>query len=249
MPGESALICASRWHWPVVPGAGFLPNGNCRCGRLDCSPPGAHPHDPGLLAATTDTRMVGWWWDRRPQAPVLLATGGAVCAISLPAASAMRAVTELDRRGRRTGPVLAADGRIAMLVAPYERPELGELLCALMTRGAAPGRRRRGSARGIPGEPGEPGERERPDEAAAEPPEPAGAAGGPPAGLRFHGPGGYLPLPPAPGHGTGPVHWLRPPRPRPVWLPRAADLLDVLVAADRTTPGTGTGTGTGTRLG
>ncbi|TFV32495.1 hypothetical protein E4K10_21085 [Streptomyces sp. T1317-0309] len=43
------------------------------------------PFDPGLLAATTDERMVRWWWGNRPSAPIVLATGGrAPCAVSLP---------------------------------------------------------------------------------------------------------------------------------------------------------------------
>ncbi len=57
----------------------------CSCPDPDCVVPGAHPYDPGLLAATTDERMVRWWWTARPDAPVVLATGGgAPCAVSLP---------------------------------------------------------------------------------------------------------------------------------------------------------------------
>jgi hypothetical protein len=93
--------------------------------------PGAHPFDPGLLAATTDERMVRWWWANRPTAPIVLATGGrAPCALSLPAVAAARALTELDRMGVRLGPVVATPTRWSLLVAPYDLERLGELLYA-----------------------------------------------------------------------------------------------------------------------
>jgi hypothetical protein len=93
--------------------------------------PGAHPFDPGLLAATTDARMVRWWWTNRPSAPVVLATGGkAPCAVSLPALAASRALALLDRRGMRLGPVIASPTRWALLVKPYSLEQLGELLYA-----------------------------------------------------------------------------------------------------------------------
>lgn len=93
--------------------------------------PGAHPFDPGLLAATTDERMVRWWWTNRPSAPIVLATGGsAPCAVSLPALAAARALDALDRNGMRLGPVVASPTRWAILVAPYSMEQLGELLYA-----------------------------------------------------------------------------------------------------------------------
>jgi hypothetical protein len=93
--------------------------------------PGAHPFDPGLLAATTDERMVRWWWTNRPSAPIVLATGGtAPCAVSLPAPAAARALDALARRGMRLGPVVATPARWAILVAPYSMEQLGELLYA-----------------------------------------------------------------------------------------------------------------------
>ncbi len=91
--------------------------------------PGAHPFDPGLLAATTDARMVRWWWTNRPEAPVVLATGGrAPCAVSLPAVAGARALAAFDRAGVRLGPVVATPTRWSLLVAPYSLEVLGELL-------------------------------------------------------------------------------------------------------------------------
>ncbi|MGP4000026.1 bifunctional DNA primase/polymerase [Streptomyces sp. 8N706] len=129
----AALTCATEWQWPVLPGVGFRPGGRgasrCGCPHPDCVVPGAHPFDPGLLAATTDARMVRWWWKNRPGAPIVLATGGrAPCAVSLPAVAGARALTELDRMGIRLGPVVATPTRWSILVAPYSLEVLGELL-------------------------------------------------------------------------------------------------------------------------
>ncbi|MFC8532925.1 bifunctional DNA primase/polymerase [Streptomyces sp. NPDC057249] len=132
---DAALTCATEWQWPVVPGAGLRGEGDrgrrCACPDPECPVPGAHPFDPGLLAATTDARMVRWWWTNRPTAPVLLATGGrAPCALSLPAPAGARALAALDRAGLRLGPVVATPTRWALLVAPYTLERLGELLYA-----------------------------------------------------------------------------------------------------------------------
>ncbi|WP_326598150.1 bifunctional DNA primase/polymerase [Streptomyces sp. NBC_01803] len=196
----AALTVARRWRWPVLPGAEMRADGRCGCPRTDCAVPGAHPLDPGLLAATTDVRMVSWWWTERPRAPIVMATGGrAPCALSLPAAVGPTALAELDRAGVRAGPVVAAPTRWLLLVEPYELPELGELLSV---RNEVP------------------------------------------SSLRFHGVGGYVPLPPS-RTGAGTVDWAREPQTerrggrRAVALPRAAELLDVLVEAGLSAPDQG----------
>lgn len=129
----AALTYATEWQWPVLPGAGLRPGigrvRECGCAHPDCATPGAHPFDPGLLAATTDARMVRWWWTNRPEAPIVLATGArAACAVSLPAVAGVRALTALERAGVRLGPVVATPTRWALLVAPYSLEVLGELL-------------------------------------------------------------------------------------------------------------------------
>ncbi|MGY6023794.1 bifunctional DNA primase/polymerase [Streptomyces spinosirectus] len=129
----AALTFATQWQWPVLPGATADPQARSRCGcpDADCTVPGAHPFDPGLLAATTDARMVRWWWTNRPAAPIVLATGGgAPCAVSLPALAAAHTLTALDRLGMRLGPVVASPSRWAILVRPYSMEQLGELLYA-----------------------------------------------------------------------------------------------------------------------
>ncbi|MEW2045625.1 bifunctional DNA primase/polymerase [Streptomyces sp. NPDC005476] len=130
---DSALTFATEWQWPVLPGVTADPQGRSRCGCPDpeCTVPGAHPFDPGLLAATTEARMVRWWWSNRPAAPIILATGGtAPCAVSLPALAASRALVALDRQGIRLGPVVASPTRWSFLVRPYTMEQLGELLYA-----------------------------------------------------------------------------------------------------------------------
>ncbi|KUN81731.1 bifunctional DNA primase/polymerase [Streptomyces griseoruber] len=130
---DSALTFATEWQWPVLPGVTADQRSTSRCGCPDpeCVLPGAHPFDPGLLAATTDARMVRWWWTNRPAAPIILATGGeAPCAVSLPALAASRALVALDRQGMRLGPVVASPTRWAILVRPYSMEQLGELLYA-----------------------------------------------------------------------------------------------------------------------
>lgn len=193
---DAALDCAER-GWPVLPGVGAAPGGGCRCDRQDCPVPGAHPGDPELLAATVEPRMTRWWWTTRPSAPILLATGGrAPCAVSLPAVAGPEAFAALDRGGLGGGPVVATPTRWALLVRPYELPELGELLNLQ-------------------------------DEV--------------PSSLRFHGRGGYLPLPPSP-LGRGPVAWVREPardRGDDAGLPGVAELIEVLVEAGRSAPDQG----------
>ncbi|MEU9162952.1 bifunctional DNA primase/polymerase [Streptomyces sp. NPDC048424] len=130
---DAALVCTTTWQWPVLPGVGrsATDGSRCACPDPDCVVPGAHPFDPGLLAATTDPRMVAWWWTNRPTAPVLMATGGtAPCAVSLPAGAAARALVRLDAQGMRLGPVVATPTRWSLLVAPYSLERLGELLYA-----------------------------------------------------------------------------------------------------------------------
>jgi hypothetical protein len=134
----AALTYAVEWQWPILPGvglrsgsAGALWRGRRECACLDpeCVVPGAHPFDPGLLAASTDERMVRWWWANRPGAPIIMATGGsAPCALSLPAEAGARALADLDAMGIRLGPVVATPTRWSLLVAPYSLERLGEIL-------------------------------------------------------------------------------------------------------------------------
>lgn len=133
---NAALTYAEQWRWRVVPGVGYDRRGSwraagaqpCACARPNCPVPGAHPLDPGLLAATRDPRMVRFWWTHRPDAPVVLATGDRVSAASLPAVAGVRALETMERLGVRLGPVVATPTRLQILVAPYSLADLGEIL-------------------------------------------------------------------------------------------------------------------------
>lgn len=193
----AAYTCATQWHWPVVPGVlGYTARSGqpaCACGTADCAVPGAHPHDPPLLAATTDARMVQWWWEQRPDAPVVVATGTTVAGVSLPAEAGARVLEYFRVLGVEVGPVVATASRYVLLVAPYTLEELGALLVEQDWV---------------------------------------------PTSLRYHGPGGYLVLPPS-QTGVGAVRWVVPPDVRaghPPRLPQVRVLLDALVAASTATP-------------
>ena len=128
---SAATTCVEEWRWPVVPAAGTRgAESGCGCPRPDCPTPGAHPFDPPLLAATTDARMVRWWWQQRPDAPVVVATGGPVSAVSLPIGAGRLALGYFDALRVRVGPVIATPTRCVLLVAPYTMQELAELLVA-----------------------------------------------------------------------------------------------------------------------
>ncbi|GAA4856619.1 bifunctional DNA primase/polymerase [Kitasatospora terrestris] len=188
----AALDAAVGRGWPVVPGARALrgDDGPCSCGAPVCPAPGEHPLDPPLEAATTDPRMVRWWWERRaPGAPVLVATGRAVCAVSLPRAAGPWLLRHLAETGVMAGPVLATADHFVLLTAPYTLDELGSLLA------------------------------ERPWV---------------PGSLRYHGPGGYLALPPS-RTGAGGVHWVRRPLQGEPWLPQVGTLLGGLITASAVT--------------
>ncbi|MFD9128469.1 bifunctional DNA primase/polymerase [Kitasatospora sp. NPDC059571] len=189
----AALEAADR-GWPVVPGARAVrgPFGPCTCDEPRCALAGAHPHDPPLPAATTDPRMVQWWWEQRaPGAPVIAATGRTLGAVSLPAAAGARVLTYFAETGVTVGPVLATPSRYVLLVAPFTLEGLGALLA------------------------------ERPWV---------------PGALRYHGPGGYVLLPPSPT-GAGGVHWVSPPSgDGEPWLPQVGTLLEGLIAASAAEP-------------
>lgn len=156
----AALACATQWQWPVLPGVAADARGRCACPDPDCTVPGAHPFDPGLLAASTDARMVRWWWTNRPSAPIILATGGsAPCAVSLPALAASRALAALDRQGMRLGPVVASCGPLVH-PRPAVRPgTVGRAAVREGLRPRLPALPRRGRLPGAPAVEHRPGRR------------------------------------------------------------------------------------------
>jgi hypothetical protein len=72
--------------------------------------------------------MIRSWWTRRPDAPVLIATGGGCCALAVSASAGRRALRLLSLVEAPSGPVCASADQFFFLVAPYQYEELGDLL-------------------------------------------------------------------------------------------------------------------------
>ncbi len=54
----------------------WIEDGQCSCGKLDCSSPGKHPIlAGGFKIATTDAKTINAWWNAYPNANVAIATG------------------------------------------------------------------------------------------------------------------------------------------------------------------------------
>ncbi len=111
--------------WPVCPGAhpsGGLdkigmpdPGRACSCDRVGCPAPGAHPVSPTWqMQATADSAVIGQWWETRPEANVILATGRVFDVLDVPAVAGATALAKMAADGVETGPV-AVQGTERML--------------------------------------------------------------------------------------------------------------------------------------
>ena len=91
---------------PVMPLHTPSPAGcSCRDGIL-CSSPGKHPRlRHGVLDASTDPRLISWWWRRWPDANVGVATGSALDVCDVDTDDGLRAVQSLLGE-RPTGPIV-----------------------------------------------------------------------------------------------------------------------------------------------
>jgi hypothetical protein len=64
----------AKLGWPVFP-CHSIKNGECSCGKPDCSP-GKHPRtDHGFNDATTDISQIKQWWELWPDANIAVCTG------------------------------------------------------------------------------------------------------------------------------------------------------------------------------
>jgi len=117
--GQAALEYAAL-GWPVCPGAnpsggldGFGmpdPGRACSCDRVGCPAPAAHPVSPTWqMQSTVDPAVIGQWWEARPEANVILATGRVFDVLDAPAVAGATALARMAADGVETGPV-AADG-------------------------------------------------------------------------------------------------------------------------------------------
>src|ERR1700761_7024040 len=113
--------------WPVCPGAhpsGGLdrigmpdPGRACSCDRVGCPAPGAHPVSPTWqMQATVDNAVIGQWWETRPEANVILATGRVFDVLDVPAVTGAAALAAMAEAGTETGPVALLAGRMHFYV-------------------------------------------------------------------------------------------------------------------------------------
>jgi len=111
--------------WPVCQGASPSrgldgigmpePGRACSCDRVGCPAPGAHPVSPTWhMQATVDAAVIGQWWEARPEANVILATGRVFDVLDVPAVGGATALARMAEAGVDTGPV-AVQGTERML--------------------------------------------------------------------------------------------------------------------------------------
>jgi Bifunctional DNA primase/polymerase, N-terminal len=87
----------------------------CSCDRLGCPSPGAHPLSPAWqLQATADAAIVARWWQARPEANVILATGRVFDVLDVSASAGTTALANMTRSGVRPGPVAISAGDRAL---------------------------------------------------------------------------------------------------------------------------------------
>ena len=91
------------------------PGRACSCDRVGCPAPGAHPVSPTWqMQATVDSAIIGQWWETRPEANVILATGRVFDVLDVPAVAGATALARMAAAGVETGPV-AVQGTERML--------------------------------------------------------------------------------------------------------------------------------------
>ncbi|MDF5754946.1 bifunctional DNA primase/polymerase [Spongiactinospora sp. TRM90649] len=112
--------------WAVCPGAHPLRSGSraCSCDRVGCPDPGAHPLSPAWqMQATLDAAQLTRWWEREPEANVILPTGRVFDVFDAPLDSGLAALTRMDASGSDTGPVAANGDRVLFYVATRGNPD------------------------------------------------------------------------------------------------------------------------------
>jgi hypothetical protein len=100
--------------WPVCMGA-YPHRGEigraCSCDRVGCPAPAAHPMSPAWqMQATVDTNLIRSWWETRPEANIILATGRVFDVLDIPAMAGTAALARMSQAGVVSGPVAALGG-------------------------------------------------------------------------------------------------------------------------------------------
>jgi len=129
--GDAAAQYASM-GWPVCVGEhpyrgtgdAMEPGRGCSCDRVGCPAPGAHPVSPAWqMQATVDLNVVQGWWETRPEANVILATGRVFDVLDVPAAAGSAALERMLAAGTAVGPVaLVGQDRMLFFVTTRGSP-------------------------------------------------------------------------------------------------------------------------------
>ncbi|MDH2426795.1 bifunctional DNA primase/polymerase [Sphaerisporangium sp. TRM90804] len=122
----ASVLGYAELGWASVVGAHPLREGAraCSCDRVGCPDPGAHPLSPAWqMMATTDAALLKRWWEREPDANVILPTGRVFDVFDVPGAAGRAALTAMDVSGFATGPVAANGDRVLFYVATRGAPE------------------------------------------------------------------------------------------------------------------------------
>ena len=100
--------------WPVCLGA-YPHRGEVgraySCDRVGCPAPGAHPMSPAWqMQATVDITIIRGWWETRPEANIMLATGRVFDVLDVPVVAGTSALVRMAHAGVTSGPVAALGG-------------------------------------------------------------------------------------------------------------------------------------------
>ncbi|MFD8532225.1 bifunctional DNA primase/polymerase [Streptosporangium canum] len=116
----SSVLEYAALGWASCPGARPLQGGPraCSCDRVGCPDPGVHPLSRAWqMQATTDPTQLTHWWQREPEANVILPTGRVFDVFDVPATAGLTALAGMDSAGSATGPVAANGDRVLFYVA------------------------------------------------------------------------------------------------------------------------------------
>ncbi len=111
-------VAAERYAamgWPVCQGANprgaMEPGRACSCDRMGCPAPGSHPVSPAWqIQATVDIDVIRGWWQTRPEANIMLATGRVFDVLDVPAVAGSAALARMSAAGVKSGPVATFGG-------------------------------------------------------------------------------------------------------------------------------------------
>jgi hypothetical protein len=75
------------------------------------------------MQATVDSAVIGQWWETRPEANVILATGRVFDVLDVPAVAGATALAKMAAAGVETGPVALSTDRMLFFVVTRGAPD------------------------------------------------------------------------------------------------------------------------------